>query len=74
MRPQWFGPKHIGVGIGPRSWEGWAVLLVLAGIAIGVQWLKLPNGWAPAIRIACLPALAAIVALTYREDDPHSKT
>ncbi|MBI1360411.1 MAG: hypothetical protein GC155_09055 [Alphaproteobacteria bacterium] len=74
MRPQWFGPKRFGVGVGPRSWEGWAVIAVLVAVAIGVKWLSLPPGWAPGIRIACLPVLAAIVALTYREDEPHSKT
>jgi hypothetical protein len=22
----WFGPKRIGWGYGPRTWEGWAVV------------------------------------------------
>ncbi|MGA1809845.1 MULTISPECIES: hypothetical protein [Sphingobium] len=32
----WFGPKRIGWGYGPRTWEGWAVvgLLVLAAVLL----------------------------------------
>jgi len=22
----WFGPKHFGIGWGPRTWEGWALI------------------------------------------------
>lgn len=22
----WFGPKHFGIGWGPRTWEGWALV------------------------------------------------
>lgn len=27
----WFGPKRIGLGFGPRTWEGWAVILLFVG-------------------------------------------
>ena len=33
MKP-WFGPRRWGVGIGPRSWEGW-LLTVAVVLAIG---------------------------------------
>ncbi|QNK02151.1 hypothetical protein [Dyella telluris] len=22
----WFGPKRVGIGFGPRSWQGWAAI------------------------------------------------
>ena len=27
-KERWFGPKIIGYGPGPKSWEGWVVILV----------------------------------------------
>lgn len=30
----WFGPKRIGFGWSPRTWEGWAVIAVLIGAVI----------------------------------------
>ena len=33
QRP-WFGPKRTGYGIGPRTWQGWAVVLGGAVIVI----------------------------------------
>ncbi len=26
----WFGPKRFGVGIGPASWQGWVLTIVVA--------------------------------------------
>jgi hypothetical protein len=31
-KPAWFGPKTLGVGYGPRTWQGY---LVTAGVALG---------------------------------------
>ncbi len=29
----WFGPKRVGVGLRPQTWQGWALVLVpLVGI------------------------------------------
>ncbi len=40
MRKGWFGPKRIGWGVSPRSWEGWLVTLVfVAGLAAAVRLL-----------------------------------
>ena len=25
---KWFGPKRIGVGLRPQTWEGWLIVLV----------------------------------------------
>lgn len=30
----WFGPKRIGWGISPRTWEGWLILVIFAIIVI----------------------------------------
>ena len=37
-KPPWFGPKTIGYGWGPRTWQGYVVVLVCAvvfGAAVG---------------------------------------
>jgi hypothetical protein len=40
MRKGWFGPKRIGWGVSPRSWEGWvATLVFVAGLAASVRLL-----------------------------------
>ena len=30
----WFGPKRIGYGYGPRAWQGWLIVIVVAIIVI----------------------------------------
>lgn len=38
MRKGWFGPKRIGWGFAPRTWEGWTVTLVfVAGVVAAVR-------------------------------------
>lgn len=40
MGKGWFGPKRIGWGISPTSWQGWVATLVLVlGLAASVRWL-----------------------------------
>jgi len=46
----WFGPKGMGFGIGPRSWQGWltslvGVLVILATITIAHH--KRPSWFKP---------------------------
>jgi hypothetical protein len=33
-RRPWFGPKRIGWGYRPQTWQGWAVILVPCLLAI----------------------------------------
>ena len=33
-KKRWFGPKYVGYGISPRSWEGWLVTLIWALLLI----------------------------------------
>ena len=38
--PEWFAPKRYGFGSGiPISWQGWAVTLLFAAVAVGVPFL-----------------------------------
>lgn len=40
-RRSWFGPKRIGWGIRPQTWQGWTVTLVPAiVIIVVVVWLR----------------------------------
>ena len=35
MARYWFKPKRYGYGAAPATWEGWVVMLAVAGIVIG---------------------------------------
>lgn len=35
----WFGPKRIGWGYSPRTWEGWAVIALLPAACLLVKYL-----------------------------------
>ncbi len=39
-RRAWFGPKRVGFGLRPQTWQGWAVVAVLA-VAVVVVGLLL---------------------------------
>jgi hypothetical protein len=64
----WFGPKRIGFGIGPRSWQGWLVMAIYVALVIMLkQWLPSAThrtmSWAA---FGCITAAVAIVAaVTY---------
>lgn len=68
----WFGPKLIGYGVGPRSWEGWALTTLVAVAALATRWvpwqrLGLPR-WA---ETAYLPLVfAAYLAVVWATYDP----
>ena len=75
MKPGWFGPKRIGWGVTPRSWQGWAVTLVLlAAFAAAMRWvrpaiaeatgLSLPMATGCLV-VAYLAIMAGVIALTY---------
>ena len=37
----WFGPKRIGWGVSPRSWQGWVVTAIfIAIVAASMRWLR----------------------------------
>lgn len=33
----WFGPRRLGWGWTPVSWEGWAALAILVGVVLGAS-------------------------------------
>lgn len=40
-RPQrpWFGPKRVGFGLRPQTWQGWSIILGLAAVIVIVALL-----------------------------------
>jgi hypothetical protein len=62
-RKPWFGPKRVGVGLSPRSWQGWLVMAVFVA-ALVVLTNVFPNHfWIPlVVSLACL---GLVVYLTY---------
>ncbi|WP_153275317.1 hypothetical protein [Rhodococcus sp. P1Y] len=36
---RWFGPKRIGWGYSPRTWEGWVTLAVFVAVVIALSTL-----------------------------------
>lgn len=37
----WFGPKRIGYGIRPTSWQGWLIVVVITVIIVLIAtWLR----------------------------------
>jgi len=60
MEP-WFGPKRIGWGARPVTWQGWLVTVAyLGGIAAVVLLLR---GTDPTLLVATVVALTAIYLL-----------
>lgn len=69
MRKGWFGPKVLGWGVGPRSWEGWLATVLFVAAAVASQTL-LPEGSAEAWTafVGVVAAFLLVVILTYRSD------
>ena len=66
MKRGWFGPKLVGWGASPASWEGWVATLVFVIALTGVS-LLFPGDNAAAwiARVAVLAVYLAVVALTF---------
>jgi hypothetical protein len=75
MKAGWFGPKRIGFGVSPTSWQGWAVTVVLlAALAVSIRWaqpllaeaMNVPLPVATGCIVAAwLAIFGAVIALTY---------
>jgi len=36
----WFGPKRVGYGISPKTWQGWLIVAVFVAVVTGIAlWL-----------------------------------
>lgn len=67
----WFGPKRIGWGASPASWEGWAATgaFILAMLLTGN--LLRDAAWVWAMMLANVVIFIAVVILTY---DKNART
>jgi len=69
----WFGPKNVGYGIGPSSWQGWLTCALAAAIAVGAALVmtrvpEMPR-WIPLCVMALdLVAFIGIIALKTESD------
>jgi hypothetical protein len=52
----WFGPRRLGVGYGPRTWQGWLVSAVLLVYVVTVA--SVTKGHMPGMLFAIVPAIA----------------
>ena len=32
----WFGPKRIGFGLSPKTWQGWLILAIFIAVVAGI--------------------------------------
>ena len=61
---RWFGPKIVGYGPAPKSWEGWAVTVVwLASIIITLLYLHSSHLF-NIVNVLIVIVLAAVILLT----------
>lgn len=63
----WFGPKRIGFGYGPRTWQGYLVTAVMAGLLLIVGTVtKGHSPWFAAAIIAFFAVHLAIILIQRR--------
>ena len=65
MKRVWFGPRKVGWGASPVSWEGWAVTGVFALSMAVIAYLFGDNWWMWAPMLADVALLLVIINLTY---------
>jgi hypothetical protein len=74
MKP-WFGPKTAGYGVGPKSWQGWAMTALFLVAILGVRHFFHPENFGLPVwsRAAAMVGLALgfllVSAVTYGQDD-----
>lgn len=69
----WFGPKTAGYGIGPTSWQGWLVSILVMAVAVGaalaMAWIRAMPRWISlAVMVLDLAAFVTIIALKTEND------
>jgi hypothetical protein len=70
---RWFGPKEIGYGVGPRSWQGWLATAVLLMVIVASRFVHfetfgLPNWTRAALIGAAVLGYLALTFFTYEGD------
>jgi hypothetical protein len=58
-RQPWFGPKRYGFGYGPRTWQGY--LLVLASVTPLIIMAALLGGHSPIVVLGVIPPACVAV-------------
>jgi hypothetical protein len=70
MRKAWFGPKAMGHGVTPASWQGWLATALLIAVVTGSRFvpyarLGLPHWSRPALLGGVLLGYLALAWATY---------
>ncbi len=58
QKQPWFGPRQLGMGYSPRTWQGWLVTAVLVLFVVLVTTLTRGHGHTPWMLLAIIPAIA----------------
>jgi len=62
-RPDWFANKrYTGMGIRPKTWQGWAYILVAIAMVASVRWQPYWD-WSQQVRNTITIVIAAVVVL-----------
>ena len=66
-RTYWFGPKRIGWGISPRTWQGWSAIGVYGVLMIGSSALMHHGyeGWDIAVKIGLTGGFFGLMIFKY---------
>ncbi|SFW16335.1 hypothetical protein SAMN02800691_0028 [Luteibacter sp. UNCMF366Tsu5.1] len=68
QRSYWFGRKRVGWGIGPTSWQGWAIMAAYTALMIAstkVGFLVAHPMWEGVLAVSLTFALFAVMFVTY---------
>jgi len=65
-RQPWFGPKKFGYGYGPRTWQGWLVIALLAAFLIVVGTLTKAQSPLFVVAIVVVGAVPFIIVAIQR--------
>ena len=73
-KKRWFGPKYVGWGLAPKSWEGWVITMIWLVSLISTLFYLHNLSLLIIINIAIVIVIAAIIiltiaALTYGPDE-----
>jgi len=66
MNKPWFGPKRIGVGISPVSWEGWICALAFIALLAALPAIfQMHKFWFSTVAVCAVPAFCYVIYKTY---------
>jgi hypothetical protein len=73
-RRGWFGPKRLGIGYGPRTWEGWLISAVYLIMMLGLRYVVSPRSEHSlfiSILVLLTVAYAGVFIWKFERDPPH---